>query len=202
MNNIRVSLDGEGFQDKPSDEATLRRINNRIGASIVELRPISNDMKKFALVVGRGGYTFCPATFKDGKRSKDHFEQQQMFALDFDNKDPDRKVSLEDVKARAKKYDLPLLFAYDTFSSTDHDKFRVVFLNDVSIPHRRIVEAMQLALGTIFPEADSSCYRDVSKMYFGGKGLIYYDDTIPYDQCRSCIQWSDLLLPGHYRQSL
>lgn len=179
MNNIRVSLDREGFQDKPSDEATLRRINNRIGASIVELRPISNDMKEFALVVGRGGYTFCPATFKDGKRSKDSFEQQQMFALDFDNKDPSRRVSLEEVKARAKKYDLPLLFAYDTFSSTDHDKFRVVFLNDVSIPHRRIVEAMQLALGTIFPEADPSCYRDVSKMYFGGKGLIYYDDTIP-----------------------
>ena len=54
-----------------------------------------------------------------------------------------------------------------------------MFLNDVSIPHRRIVEAMQLALGTIFPEADPSCYRDVSKMYFGGKECLYYDDTIP-----------------------
>ena len=179
MDKIKVSLDGEGFRDKPSDEATLRRINNRIGASIVELRPIYDDMKKFALVVGRAGCTFCPATFKDGKRNKDHFEQQQMFALDFDNKDPGRRVSLEEVKARARKYDLPLLFAYDTFSSTNHDRFRVVFLNDVSIPYRKLAEAMQLALGEIFPEADPTCIKDVSKMYFGGKGLIYYDNTIP-----------------------
>lgn len=179
MDKIKVSLDGEGFRDKPSDEATLRRINNRIGASIVELRPIYDDMKKFALVVGRAGCTFCPATFKDGKRNKDHFEQQQMFALDFDNKDPGRRVSLEEVKARARKYDLPLLFAYDTFSSTDHNKFRVVFLNDVAIPYRKLAEAMQLALGEIFPEADPTCIKDVSKMYFGGKDLTYYDDTIP-----------------------
>lgn len=176
MDKIKVSLDEEGFRDKPKDEA-IGKISSRIGASIKEVSCI--NMKKFALIVGRGGYTFCPATFKDGKRSKDSFEQQQMFALDFDNKDSSRRVSLEDVKARAKKYDLPLLFAYDTFSSTDHNKFRVVFLNDISVTHRRIVEAMQLALGMIFPEADPSCYRDVSKMYFGGKDLIYYDDTIP-----------------------
>lgn len=176
MDKIKVSLDEEGFRDKPKDEA-IGKISSRIGASIKEVSCI--NMKKFALIVGRGGCTFCPATFKDGKRSKDSFEQQQMFALDFDNKDPSRRVSLDEVRARAKKYDLPLLFAYDTFSSTDHNKFRVVFLNDISVTHRRIVEAMQLALGMIFPEADPSCYRDVSKMYFGGKGLIYYDNTIP-----------------------
>lgn len=178
MDKIKVSLDGKGFRDKPTSE-TIGKISSRIGKSIVELRPISDDMKKFALVVGRAGCTFCPATFKDGKRNKDHFEQQQMFALDFDNKDPGRRVSLEEVKARARKYDLPLLFAYDTFSSTDHNKFRVVFLNDVAIPYRKLAEAMQLALGEIFPEADPTCIKDVSKMYFGGKDLTYYDDTIP-----------------------
>ena len=156
MDKIKVSLDGKGFRDKPTSE-TIGKISSRIGKSIVELRPISDDMKKFALVVGRAGCTFCPATFKDGKRNKDHFEQQQMFALDFDNKDPGRRVSLEEVKARARKYDLPLLFAYDTFSSTDHNKFRVVFLNDVAIPYRKLAEAMQLALGEIFPEADPTC---------------------------------------------
>lgn len=203
MDKIKVSLDEEGFRDKPKDEA-IGKISSRIGASIKEVSRI--NMKKFALVVGRGGYTFCPATFKDGKRSKDHFEQQQMFALDFDNKDPNRRVSLEEVKARAKKYDLPILFAYDTFSSTDHDKFRVVFLNDVSISHRRIVEAMQLALGTIFPEADKSCYTDSARMFFGGKGLIYYDDTIPTINVESIFRGLTYFLRdttgNHYKEKL
>lgn len=178
MNKISVSLDGEGFRDKPTSE-TIGKISNRIGESIVELSSISDDMKKFAFVVGRAGCTFCPATFKDGKRSKDHFEQQQMFALDFDNKDPARSISFEGVKARAKECDLPILFAYDTFSSTNHDRFRVVFLNDASIPYRKLAEAMQMALGEIFPEADPTCIKDVSKMYFGGKECLYYDDRIP-----------------------
>lgn len=203
MDKIKVSLDEEGFRDKPKDEA-IGKISSRIGASIKEVSCI--NMKKFALVVGRGGYTFCPATFKDGKRSKDSFEQQQMFALDFDNKDPSRRVSLEDIKVRAKKYDLPLLFAYDTFSSTDHDKFRVVFLNDASIPHRRVVEAMQLALGTIFPEADPSCYRDVSKMYFGGKELIHYDDAIPTINVRAVFSGLTYFFQdttgNHYKERL
>ena len=129
-----------------------------------------------------------------------------MFALDFDNKDPNRRVSLEEVKARAKKYDLPILFAYDTFSSTDHDKFRVVFLNDVSISHRRIVEAMQLALGTIFPEADKSCYTDSARMFFGGKGLIYYDDTIPTINVESIFRGLTYFLRdttgNHYKEKL
>lgn len=129
-----------------------------------------------------------------------------MFALDFDNKAQDRRVSFEEVIARAKKYDLPILFAYDTFSSTDHDKFRMVFLNDVSIPHRRVAEAMQLALGTIFPEADPSCYRDVSKMYFGGKERLYHDDSIPTITIESLFRGLTYYLKdttgNHYRKKL
>lgn len=177
MSKIKVSLDRVEYWEKPKDKE-VGRIHNRIGRATKELTSTPGDINQFSLDIGRDGYTFCPATFKDGKRSKDSFEQQQVIALDFDNKGP-RTVSLDEVKARARKYNLPLLFAYDTFSSTDHNKFRVVFLNDVSITHRRIVEAMQLALGTIFPEADPSCYRDVSKMYFGGKERLYYDDSIP-----------------------
>lgn len=176
MDKIKVSLDIEEYWEKPQGKE-VGSIHSRIGHSVKELDP--RNINQFSLDVGRDGHTFCPATFKDGTRNKDHFEQQQMFALDFDNKDPDRSISLEEVKARAKKYDLPILFAYDTFSSTDHDKFRVVFLNDVPIPHRSVAEAMQLAMGTIFPEADPSCYRDISKMYFGGKERLYYDDSIP-----------------------
>ena len=45
----------------------------------------------------------------------------------------------------------------------------MVFLNDAAVSDRKVAEAMQLAMSEMFPEADSSCYTDVSKLYFGGR---------------------------------
>ena len=175
MNEIKVSLDNEGFWLKPT-EKDVPRISQRIGRNVKELCPA--DIRKFAEKVGIDGHTFCPATFKNGMRNKENFEQQQFFALDFDNKNPDKKVSFQEIKEKADLYELPVLFAYNTLSSKDHDKFRVVFLNDVAVPDRKVAEAMQRAMGDMFPEADPSCYNDVSKMYFGGKELLYYDSDL------------------------
>ena len=176
MAEIKVSLIKEMRSTKPTGQE-IARLSNEIPhhSTLLGL----SDLKTFAEGVGSKGYTFSPATFKCGKRKKEYFEQQQLIALDFDNKDPNRTVSFDEVKARARSYALPILFAYETLSSVDQNKFRVVFLNDISIPNKKIVEAMQLAMGEIFPEADPSCYGDVSKMYFGGKKCLYYDDTIP-----------------------
>lgn len=176
MNTIKFSFDGQSFQTKPSDEE-IRRINNRIARSVQKLD--RDKLMKKVIKIGNGGHTFSPATFKNGRRSKDNFEQQQLFALDFDNKDPKKRLSFDEVKERARQFEMPILFAYDTMSSVQHDKFRVVFLNDVSIADRRAAEAVQLAMGEMFPEADASCYKDVSKLYFGGKGLLHYDDEVP-----------------------
>lgn len=174
-NKLKVSYDPYPHLRKPSQEE-IRIINNRIGKSVHEVGLRPRDMWEFIDGISRDGYTFCPATFKNKERKKENFEQQQLIALDFDNKDPDNKVSFEDVKARAEHYDLPILFAYDTLSSKNHDKFRVVFLNDISIPDRKVAEAMQLAMGTIFPEADQECVKDVSRMYFGGASeILHYD---------------------------
>lgn len=178
MENIRLSLDSEEYLEKPSSNQASG-INNRIGKSAVELEADVAGIEKLVDGVGNKGRAFCPATFYEGWRSKDHFEQQRLFALDFDNKDPAKKVTFDDIKERADRYELPVLFAYDTFSSVDHDKFRVVFLNDISIPNRQVAETMQLALGTVFPEADPACYKDVSRIYYGGKGCIYYDSVFP-----------------------
>jgi hypothetical protein len=176
MNNIKVSLDYQGFTAKPINE--IIDISTRIAEQPILLKS-SNDIYEFVRKVSTKGHTFCPATFKNGKRNKDNFEQQQLFALDFDNKTPENQISFEEFKARTEKYDLPMLFAYETFSSKKKDKFRAVFLNDVSITYQRVAKATSIVLGTIFPEADPSCYKDVSKMYFGGKRLIYYDDNLP-----------------------
>jgi len=176
MNKIKVSLDNQSFMSKPT-EAAVGHISNRIGRLSIELKPA--HIGTLAGTIGLEGYTFCPATFKDGNRRKANFEQQQFFPLDFDNKDPNKRITFEAVKERAGDYGLPIAFAYDTFSSRNHDKFRVVFLNDVSITDIKTAEVMSMGLGAIFPEADSSCYKDVSKMYYGGFNdeMLYLYDT-------------------------
>lgn len=198
MSKIRISYDDQNFRSKPSGKE-IRQINNRIAASVRELN--QNELKETIKRIGSKGCTFSPATFKNGVRNKDNFEQQQLFALDFDNKDPKKKITFDEVKERAALYELPVLSAYDTMSSTGHDKFRVVFMNDVSVTDRRVAEAVQLAMGEMFPEADPSCYKDVSKLYFGGKELIYYDDTVPRINIESIFRNYTYSMKKRYRDN-
>ena len=176
MNKINFSYDHRPLLEK-LDQKLAASISNSLGHSPVTVS--ENRLREIALNISLDGHAFCPATFKNGKRRKENFEQQQLFALDFDNKDPANSITFEEVKKRADHYELPVLFAYETLSSENQNKFRVVFSNDVSVDDIRVAKAMQLAMGNIFPEADSSCYNDPSKMYYGGKNLMYYDDTLP-----------------------
>ena len=198
MNMIKVSIDSQKYQSKPSGD-DIRYISSRIARSARSVNP--DGLKKVVSQIGNNGCTFSPATFKNGKRSRDNFEQQQLFVLDFDNKDPRNKITFDEVKERADHYELPILSAYDTLSSTQHDKFRVVFLNDVSISDRRVAEAMQLAIGGMFPEADPSCYKDVSKLYFGGKGMLYYDDKLPEINIESVFRNYTYCMKVKYRDN-
>ena len=84
MNTIKVSLDKAAYKGKP-DKKEIIQINNRIGQYVKEINITTTDMDKFILAVGRDGYTFCPATFKDRHRHQESFEQQQIIAMDFDN---------------------------------------------------------------------------------------------------------------------
>ena len=201
MNEIKISIDKQKFQSKPSGDE-VRYINNRIARSVRVLGP--KDVKRTAFCIGQEGCTFSPATFMNGKRNKDNFEQQQLIPLDFDNKDPKKKISFEEVKERAEHYELPVFFAYDTLSSINHDKFRVVFLNDAPIDDRRVAEAVQMAIGEMFPEADSSCYKDVSKLYFGGKEVLYYDEKMAKINIESVFRnytycMKEKYKPNHYK---
>lgn len=85
------------------------------------------DFKELAHEVGECGCTFSPAVY-NGKRRKENYIGQQLIGLDFDT-----GVTFTEIKERAEKYRLPILFAYKTFSYTEeYEKFRVVFaLTDV-----------------------------------------------------------------------
>jgi len=148
------------------------------------------------------GSRFCPATFRNSKRRKENFEQMQLFPLDFDGKNP---ISLKEVYKRAEQLDLPTLFSYETFSSTDRNRFRVVFLNDVPIEDVRAAEIKHNALRTIFPESDNSC--TVANMYYGGKKLLKYDDSVPIINIESLIRNMTLFLKckhgaTHYKKHI
>lgn len=178
MNPIKLSFDQKSYTMKPTD-LEIVNISKRIGGSPQQIKTV-DEMRTLVEKIGSQGCTFCPATFSDHRRHQEGFEQQQLIAMDFDNDDPEHKVTFQDIKSRADYYEMPIMFAYSSMrSQPDHPKFRVVFLNDVSIPDRKVATAMQMAMGEIFPEADPLCYKDVSKLYLGGKELIYFDETIP-----------------------
>ena len=66
---------------------------------------------------------------------------------------------------------------------------------------------MQLAMGEMFPEADSSCYTDVSKLYFGGKELLYYDDKLPQTNIEAVFRnltycMKERYKSNHYKENI
>lgn len=174
MNEIKISFDNCVNRSKPNSYNT-RSIKERIAEKIHRVN--QDNLKSFVHFVGKNGCTFSPATFKttfeDIAMNRESFEQMQSFPLDFNG-----GISFDDVMSRAKQYDLSALFAYETLGSKNQDRFRVVFLNDASIKYVKVAEIMTEALLTIFPEADSGS-RDVTQIYFGGKQLLYFDESVP-----------------------
>ena len=159
--NITVSLDNQSYKRKPA-KLDIAKISDRIAAC-----PCSYDIQELACKIGGEGHTFCPAVFREGKRKADNFVEMQLFALDFDG-----GAAFGEIQNQAARYHLPIAFAYSTFSSTRKlAKFRVVFLNDVPVTDKHAAEIMIRMLLRIFNQADQSC-ADVSRMFFGGKGLI------------------------------
>ena len=172
-NIFEVCLDPANYKSKQEAGNDIAKISNRISSFVKNVS--SKDIKSFAEDVGANGQAFCPATF-NGSRKKENFTQSQLLVLDFDNDKPTKTITWQQAKERADKYHLPILFAYDNLSSNaDKQKFRATFLNDASVTDTRGAEIMQQALMTIFPEVDQTS-KDISKIYFGGKNLLYVDE--------------------------
>ena len=76
----------------------------------------------------------------------------------------------------AERYGLPIALAYETFSSTGMNRFRIVFRVDEPICDIRVAEIVIDALVTIFPQCDRKC-SDVSRLFLGGKGIIMKSDA-------------------------
>ena len=130
------------------------------------------DTKEIANRVGNYGSVFSPTVFSGARRCGNNFSQMQLFSLDFDS-----GVSYSEIKERAEKYDIPILFAYHTFShSSKLEKFRIVLLHEVVETDNKAAEIIIRLLMKIFPECDARC-KDVARLYCGGKNLFFYNDS-------------------------
>lgn len=158
-----VQIDDAAFKSKP-EKADIIKINQRILQKEYEL-----SVGELADLVGNKGHTFLPAHLNQ-KRNANSFQFQKIFALDFDD-----GISLPEFMERANNYEIMPAFVYETFSCTpDKYKFRAVFVNDITITQREAAEIMLKLLRCIFPESDPAC-TDVSRMFFGGKKLVYLE---------------------------
>jgi len=177
MKQFKISCNKNlNFKTKPNSRETAT-INNILPDCVMEVD--SNGLKQVAHLIGEQGVPFCPATFTGSERKAENFDQIQLIALDFDNDIPDKIISPEEAIVRAEQYHISSAFSYATMSSNpEHNKFRMAFLNDVPITNKEVAEVMIKALLTIFPEADNAC-KDVSRLFYGGKKLLHFDDTIP-----------------------
>jgi hypothetical protein len=116
----------------------------------------------------------------------------QLFVLDFND-----DIPFEEISKRAKIYDLPILFAYETLASSNQDRFRIGFLNNASVRYLKVAETMLEALLTIFPEADSRS-RDITQTFIGGKKLLYCDGVMPTINIESLFRNLALYLRNRY----
>lgn len=158
-----ISFYGKQYNSKPSDDEIPKISRN--------LSPCRLTYDFLAKRVEKCGCTFTPAVF-NGSRKTENFSEQQLFAIDIDD-----KVSFKEVKQRADRYRLPVLFTYRTFSYTEeHEKFRVVFAMDRIITDAFTAQVITKMLMCIFHEFNSHC-SDLARMFFGSnKGLLWFSE--------------------------
>ncbi len=144
----------------------------------------ASQCKEFVECVAKDGYMFCPAVFTNGKMGRPYFEQLSIIALYFRTFDQqqEKKVTFEEIRDRAQKYELPVWFIYDSFSyELEPDmRFGIVFLLDRPLYDLKEAETVLEALKWIFPEAsESETINSVVQPYQGGHKILYYDKAVP-----------------------
>ncbi|MBE6904674.1 MAG: hypothetical protein E7476_00125 [Ruminococcaceae bacterium] len=176
-------IDIKSYTQKPDCKAAAG-INNRIAQNehSLTIQDLANKIE--------WGYSWCPATFHNGKKTQANFKSQQLFALDFDG-----GIPLETVLERAQEYRLPIVLTYETFSSVNCDRFRAVFAYQEPVQKYVVANLIQHTLCAIFPEADKSG-KDCTKFYYAGKNTIIYE-PINYIDMESLI----IGLTSHIRQT-
>lgn len=188
---VKISMDRVSFNSKP--------LKNNIVST--RERTVSNwteiELEELADLNGNKGHTIIPAHLQGGTKAENCTEMQ-ILALDFDS-----GCTFSEIKDRCDRMGFHITYAYHTFSSTDeHEKFRVIFVLDVPEQDTFIIKVMLNMLIKIFPECDTNC-KDLCRMFFGGKELIYYDGNARITLEQVWLPFLEALDTGtHYRRNV
>lgn len=148
------------------------------------------SLSTIADYVGKKGHTIVPAYLHGGMK-ENHFEEIQIFMMDFDGEKYDEKkqkmkgtnITYNEIKERAESYGLRIAFAYKTLSCPDTDpfyKFRIGFVFERPVLYFVIAKYIYYVLLKVFPEADHAC-SNLDRCFLGGKELIDYDEDARID---------------------
>lgn len=160
---IKFMLDNRKFGKKPETESEIKGVQYRLSVTEKEIQELAEGLSN--------GMSFRPGVCVGGKKAE-HWSEQQLFALDFDD-----GMTPENALDICNKYGINPVFLYTSFSdSSIKRKFRMVFCTDIIITDGNTRDNLQLTLMNLFGEIDPRCYnRD--RLFYGGKGKspIYYN---------------------------
>lgn len=157
-----ISLDSKGYDKKPLKE--IGSIKRRVSSGWQEIA-----LETLADRMGNKGYAAVPGRMVDGI-SAQNCKAMQIFMLDFDH-----GIGFDEIKCRCDRKGIPIAFAYQTYSSSEkEEKFRIAFVCEHLVEDTFIIKIIIAMLHKIFPECDAAC-KNVDRMYFGGKKLIFLD---------------------------
>lgn len=191
--NIKLSVDTHCIRNIPKAKVAYNAISKAIAQNPQEL-----SLEEIVEVI-ESGYTISSPIYRNGEKKKENIIEMQLFILDFDGKDG-CELAYDDALKRAKDYDLPVVISYETQSSVNWGRYRLIFMYDEPVRDMRMIDIMNRLLLHIFPEADKST-KDLSKMFLPGRnvrlhcGKPFHFDTLVVATKSFCktSTWSALI---------
>ena len=185
MGGFLVTLDPVAYTSKQAAKEEVGLITRRVQ----KVGATECDEASFCQHV-REGRSWVGGTFEPCVGGWGEFQQQQLFALDFDNdfempgKDgkSSRKIQLrqgdegfldpQEALERCERLGLKPLCLYFTLSSTclEEARFRIVFDMGKPLEEKKAKETIKQLL-IVFPEADKSC-SNPRRLFFGSQGEV------------------------------
>ena len=166
---VQVAVDGISYRVKIKDGYEIDKIKERTRHKWTYM-----DTTEVAKLVGNEGHAFLPGHLVNGKKAK-HCVGMQLFVLDFDT-----GISFMEIQKRCNLYNLPISFAYHTFSSSEkQERFRLIFVHETLIEDTYIIKVTLAMLHKIFPESDKNCIN-MDRLFLGGKKLIHGDENASF----------------------
>jgi len=170
---VNTMFDNTLYSEKPKGQE-IGKIKNRIETELqIKDYTLAEFISNFAK-----GITIIPAGIKGN--AENNWKGQQVFLLDFDNKDLSNYKSVENVIEHCKRINLIPTCIYHTFSSTEAiNKFRLVYVFKEPITDYKLAQKIIAELFNKFKDFNPDISkRNLADMFFGGKSIAFSSNIV------------------------